>query len=127
MGRELHITKIEKGRLRIFRPDCKLDSVIILDFNPIIKEHNLSGHFCLLHYQGIPFGLREWGIYDGFSDNYYSFRGVLFSCSYCLTPERWGVIEIDEIKHKVRPSSVVVFYDSIIRKEKEKYILFPTV
>lgn len=43
-----------------------------LDFNPLIKEFNLSGNYSLLHWQARPKGYRQWGIYSSKDDSYRS-------------------------------------------------------
>lgn len=39
------------------------NSLITLDFNPIIKAANLVKNFAICHYQARPKGLRRWGIF----------------------------------------------------------------
>lgn len=50
------------------------DSVITLDFNPIIKSANLIKDFAICHYQARPKGLRKWGIF--YANNYFSVERI---------------------------------------------------
>lgn len=34
--------------------------LLVLDFNPIIETFDLSGHYCLVHFQARPKPLRTW-------------------------------------------------------------------
>lgn len=123
MGNQIKIVKIEAAKFRIFRPDCKKDSVINLDFNPLIQEHSLkelATNFVLVHFQGIPFGLREWGAYDSRSDNYFSYRSNLFTCSDPDALARHRPIDIDETIHLIRPSAVFLYYGSYLKNENNK-------
>lgn len=56
----------------------KKDSELILDFNPIIDYFNLTGVFSLIHWQAKPVNYRQWGIYQGNTDNYKSVKAFQF-------------------------------------------------
>ena len=56
------------------------DSLITLDFNPIIEAANLVKNFAICHYQARPKGLRRWGIY--YEGNYFSIEKILSSVPY---------------------------------------------
>ena len=66
------INKIATAKFRISTPDVS-SSELELDFNPIIEQFSLpitSKNYQLIHWQGRPKGVREWGIYDAASDTY---------------------------------------------------------
>ena len=56
------------------------DSLITLDFNPIIKAANLVKNFAICHYQARPKGLRRWGIF--YDDDYFSVEKINSSIPY---------------------------------------------
>ena len=66
------IQKIEKGKFKISTSGVP-NSEITLDFNPIIQQFNLDQgrqDYKLIHWQGRPKGVREWGIFDPQTDSY---------------------------------------------------------
>ena len=66
------IQKIGKAKLKISTPNVR-GSEISLDFTPIIEQFNLDKgrpDYKLIHWQGRPKGVREWGIYDPQTDSY---------------------------------------------------------
>ena len=56
------------------------DSLITLDFNPIIKAANLINNFAICHYQARPKGLRRWGIF--YNSNYFSVEKISSALPY---------------------------------------------
>jgi len=56
------------------------DSLITLDFNPVIKEAKLTKDFAICHYQARPKGLRRWGIF--YNDDYFSVEKINSSIPY---------------------------------------------
>lgn len=68
------ITRFGKARFRVVTPEAR-NHQLILNFNPLIKQFNLSGNFQLIHWQAKPKGFREWGIYNALDDNYQSLSG----------------------------------------------------
>lgn len=56
------------------------DSLITLDFNPIIKSANLIKDFAICHYQARPKRLRKWGIF--YADDYFSVERISSSVPY---------------------------------------------
>jgi hypothetical protein len=56
------------------------DSLITLDFNPIIKAANLVKNFAICHYQARPKGLRRWGIF--YDDDYFSVKKINSAIPY---------------------------------------------
>jgi len=83
-----------------------LNSVISLDFNPLIN-HVLNSDFkanyyCLLHWQAKPKGLRQWGVFDSTTSGYYASREITFK-----TTTEPKTIQLDETKVKTLPTSVM--------------------
>jgi hypothetical protein len=56
------------------------DSLITLDFNPVIKEGKLIKDFAICHYQARPKGLRKWGIF--YEENYFSVKKINSAIPY---------------------------------------------
>jgi hypothetical protein len=56
------------------------DSLLTLNFNPIIKSANLIKDFAICHYQARPKGLRRWGIF--YNDDYFSVEKINSSIPY---------------------------------------------
>lgn len=56
------------------------DSLISLDFNPIIKEGGLIKDFAICHYQARPKGLRQWGIF--YAGDYFSVKRIKAEIAY---------------------------------------------
>jgi hypothetical protein len=67
--------------------DMLPDSLITLDFNPIIKEGRLVKDFAICHYQARPRGLRQWGIF--YAGDYFSVKIINAEIAYesILLPE----------------------------------------
>lgn len=86
-----------------------------MDFNPLIKAFNLSGDFCLLHWQAKPFGERRWGVYD-------EKLGQYFSCEWNNLAIRSSgmILQVDEKIIQTVPVAVVCYKDS--RVEEGDYI-----
>lgn len=97
------IRKADPGIILLFwvdnRGELLPDSLITLDFNPIIKAANLVKNFAICHYQARPKGLRRWGIfYDG---NYFSVEKVISSIPY-------ETIWLDESNLTFPPNAVII-------------------
>ena len=75
------------------------DSLITLDFNPIIKAANLVKNFAICHYQARPKGLRRWGIF--YDENYFSAEKVTSSIPY-------ETIWLDESNLIFPPNAVLI-------------------
>lgn len=56
------------------------DSLITLNFNPIIKAANLVKNFAICHYQARPKGLRRWGIF--YEGDYFSVKKINSAVPY---------------------------------------------
>lgn len=75
------------------------NSLINLDFNPIIKSANLIKDFAICHYQARPKGLRKWGIF--YEEDYFSVEKVTSSIPY-------ETIWLDELSLTLPPNAVLV-------------------
>lgn len=70
-----NIQKTGVAKFRVTTPGVTGND-LDLDFNPLIKEFNLSGNYSLLHWQARPKGYRQWGIYSSKDDSYRSIAEV---------------------------------------------------
>ncbi|MBP0016252.1 MAG: hypothetical protein J7647_01690 [Cyanobacteria bacterium SBLK] len=109
------VQKLDEGKFKIWWDEKPRES-LTLDFNPIIEYFNLTGEFCLLHWQARPRGLRRWGIYDSASDNYYPFDSARFSRSSLIGQ----TLQINENQHKTVPTAVLLFEGKLIVKPLDK-------
>lgn len=75
------------------------DSLITLDFNPIIKAANLVKNFAICHYQARPKGLRKWGIF---------YEGDYFSVKKINSAVPYESIWLDESDLIYPPNAVIV-------------------
>ena len=75
------------------------DSLITLDFNPIIKAANLVKNFAICHYQARPKGLRRWGIF---------YEGDYFSVEKISSALPYESICLDESDLIYPPNAVIV-------------------
>jgi hypothetical protein len=81
------------------------NSIVQMDFNPIIKFFSLQGAFCLIHWQAKPFGLRRWGIFCNESKHYY---GVDYDQVQISPEHKLELLQIDERKYlDIRPTAVL--------------------
>jgi hypothetical protein len=98
------------------------DDILLLDFQPIISHYNLSGNFCLLHWQARPKGLRGFGVYDSSSLSYYdvNHNKLDILANNCRT------LQIDENVHKTNPVAVLLYEKSRLhRSETGSYAILP--
>jgi hypothetical protein len=106
-----------EGRVKLTYPnlpDLK-DFELKMDFNPIIEKFNITGKFCLLHWQAKPFGLRRWGIYDGGTDKYFAVKWDCLDIVSTAIP-----LQLDEQIIKTVPTAVLYFKESKV--EKRNYL-----
>ncbi len=115
------VTKLAPRQFRIEWNGTQ-NSRILMDFTPIIKVFNLKGNFALLHWQAKPFGLRRWGIYTSFDDEYHPFD---YHQLHSETPKNISVLQIDENKWKTKPTAVIYVPNSKIVKDdnRQEYLL----
>lgn len=116
------IEKIEKGKFRI-EWENKPDSLIMLDFNPLMKFYNLEYQIGVIeHWQAKPVGLRRWGVYCISSDQYYSVDAdkLLFSGNYKIAS-----LQIPERDYPdIRPTAVKFYQGAFVRKlDDETYMV----
>jgi hypothetical protein len=84
--------------------------LMAIDFADIIRYHNLTGNYVIVHYQAMPKGERRWGVFDGANQQYYSVR----DCGL----EIWGGVSTRYISMPeiggAKPTSVVLHEGSIV-------------
>lgn len=78
------------------------NSEIILDFNPVIKQANLTANFAICHYQARPKGLRKWGVF---------YKGKYFSVDKIDSLVPYESIWLDENSVTLPPNAVIVHRD----------------
>jgi hypothetical protein len=83
-------------------PDFELK----MNFDPIIERFQLTGKFCLLHWQAKPFGLRRWGLYDAGIDQYFATTWDCIDIKCNAIP-----LQLDETIIKTVPTAVLYFKD----------------
>lgn len=91
------VRKLGRGRFRVFHRH-RQDQALLLDFNPIIREHGLTGEFQLHHFQARPKGDRCFGFYDSNSDSYQAYDQMDLPGG--------EMIAIDETRFNCTPSAV---------------------
>lgn len=96
------IQKLGKGKFRIETPNIS-DSVLSLDFNPVIEQFKLSGDFYLIHWQARPKGYRMYGIYSSKDDSYICCEHLPKSYGACQ------LLQLDDATAKIIPSAVIWF------------------
>ncbi len=99
------ITKLARAKFRVVT-DNVANSELILDFDPIIKQFNLSGNYLLIHWQAKPRGHRQWGVYFSGTDNYSSLKAIDFNHAVGTT------LQLDDAKTETVPSAVIVVKDA---------------
>lgn len=84
------------------------NSGLVLNFEPIINQFQLSGKFYLVHWQAIPKGHREFGVYSSIVDNYTSILQ--------LPKHAYGgmqFLQLDDATTNNLPSAVIYFKGSM--------------
>jgi len=97
------IQKISKAKFKVSTPGV-VGQDLELDFNPVIEQFDLSGDFCLIHWQARPKGHRQWGIYSSSDDSYRSTLDVKLNGLVCES------LQLNDVEAKTIPSAV--FYTS---------------
>lgn len=100
----LIIRKLGRAKFRIYHQH-KPTEAITLDFNPLIRLHNLTGDFELHHFQARPKPERSFGFYSSSTDSYEAYT------ERDLPSGR--MIAIDESRYNVVPSSVYLCFSEI--------------
>jgi hypothetical protein len=104
---------IERVAVGIFKTwwDEKPNEITDLDFNPLLNEFDLRNRpYSLLHWQGVPFGYRQWGAYDCLEDNYISLGTEPIEI---FKPSTLLQIPDQFIKLGNRPSAVICYQGAI--------------
>jgi len=81
------------------------NSLLHLNFEPLITQNRLSGNFALLHWQAKPKYYRRWGLYYAPHDWYYAFNWNELNVQCCLQPK---TLQIPEAKYKTTPTAVIL-------------------
>ncbi len=103
MESQKKITKLAPAKFQVATPDVL---ILQLDFNPIIKQFNLTGsNWQLIHWQGRPKGEREWGIYDPKTDTY---RCGVFD-GHLTAYGSINLLQLDDKTVTTLPSAVILF------------------
>lgn len=102
------IKKLGKAQFKCWWEEAPTE-IMELDFNPLLSEFNLRGKaYFLLHWQGVPFGFRQWGIYDCLKDAYFSIgtnaTEISVPCKLLQIP--------DQFTNGKRPSAVICYQGS---------------
>lgn len=95
--------------------------VMNLDFNSLLSEFNLRGKaYSLLHWQGVPFGFRQWGVYCCLSDEY---RSIGTDQVLIQKPSRLLQIPDQFLKQGAKPSAVICYEGAISQHHELNKIL----
>lgn len=98
------VVRIAPRQFKLSYPHL-LDFELNMNFSPVIEQFNLSGDFCLLHWQAKPFGLRRWGVYSGGDDSYCSTEWQ----SLEVKAGKIIPLQVDESVIKTVPTAVLYF------------------
>jgi len=56
------VRRLTDYRYRLEYPDLAGFGLIV-NFEPLVQAGGLQGDFCIIHWQGKPFGRRRWGVF----------------------------------------------------------------
>lgn len=104
----MKIVKDDYGCFTVKHEDIDLN--LPLDFRPLINWYSLNGHFCILHYQARPKPGRQYGIYDSYTDQYYS--PPVSRLQILATKTR--LLQIDERSNNTQPTAAMLYPDAIL-------------
>ncbi len=90
------------------------NSTLNVNFNPLIKQHNLSGNFILLHWQAKPKPYRRWAYYKSPEDIYVPFDWDRLKINTRLNLKP---IEISEEKWGTVPTAVIYLPNVIVTSD----------
>jgi len=110
------IEKKGKAKFKVSTPGV-VGQDLELDFNPVIEQFNLKGHFCLIHWQARPKGHREWGIYSSKDDSYQSQEKLKLNVAMAES------LQLDDGEAKTIPSAVFYTPEDKITCINEKTII----
>lgn len=97
------VNHVGKGKFRLFWQGRR-NSIMDLNFNPIVDQFGLKGDFVLLHWQAMPKYLRRWGMYCSTDDKYYPFDFDKFKLSACC---HFQTLQLNERKWNTKPTAVI--------------------
>lgn len=102
---EVYSDKKSSRKVRITYPDLQ-GFKLEMDFSPLIKFFNISGKFCLVHWQAMPKSRRRWGLWCESTGSYHSFDYRLKTdiASELLQIPESGII---------KPTAIVLYRDAI--------------
>lgn len=96
------------------------ESTLKLDFKFLVDHFNLTGIFCLVHWQARPRGLRRWGIYCGERAAYFGIEWDKLIFAENLIVE---ALQVDEKIYKTVPSAVLLFRGAIAELLDDKILV----
>ena len=105
------IKKLSPSRFQV-TTEGVVGSDLTLDFAPLIKEHNLSGNYFLIHFQAKPKIHRQWGIYSGKDDSYTSVQDIV------IFSQNSSTLNLDEARHNTVPTCVIYVETNFISSFK---------
>jgi hypothetical protein len=100
------------------------DSRIKLSFAPITETFQLSGSYCLLHWQAKPKGLRRFGVYCSTSDSYTAIdhdKLRINASGQSLT------LQINETLHKTVPTAVLYYPHCQLIDKTDYFLIAPEI
>jgi hypothetical protein len=101
------IQRIATAKFKVNTPGIE-NSELMLDFQPIIDEFQLTGDFKLIHWQARPKGHREFGIYSSVDDSYKSIDNVSKAGYGSLQ-----LLQLNDAEDNALPSAVIVHRGSL--------------
>lgn len=99
------IQKLSKAKFKL-STDNVPNSVIELDFNPLIDKFASNDRFLIVHWQGMPKGYRQWGVYSSLTDNYHSVTAI------DLQRVSVEAVQLDDKTATTKPSAVLLIKDA---------------
>jgi hypothetical protein len=83
---------------------------LVVDFGPLVEALNLTGDYCLVHWQARPRGERRWGVFscEGEEHRYqgcWGYRSDLPCQGFQLNESGVAVV----------PTAVLVYRDAVVR------------
>lgn len=86
----------------------------IIDFNPLIDFHILTGHFVLMHWNKIE---RLFGYYDGYSQKYFVVNSEQVDATNLLH------YPLSMPSSNTLPTDVIIYPEAICYQVNEKFLL----
>jgi hypothetical protein len=115
----LNIVKTGPGKFTLTWLDT-LESPLALDFNPLLTNLEIGkSRVCLVHWQARPKGLRQFGIFDCYQDQYFSGTSDRFLFLRLALELR----EIDETKVSTIPTAVILLHGTVHQRGTDAWII----